>query len=161
MFHQSITSPVPPLIVAYLYVGILSIILYILGFYTSNQFFNWGPPVNFFGQTVESNSSFNLLLFTFFVHQLINNWISQSVYPYIINEIQDPKTVNLRYTKKVSLILINLYSLYSELDLIFIINGAVSQISFFVSIIMANIIVTTLVNSKYIDNKNVEFDEIV
>ena len=149
-FKNKLTSPVLSLSCAYIYVVIVAIILSSLGFYKNNTFFRWGTPVTFFGQDIVSDSSFYALLSMVFLHQLINNWVSTVVYPWIINQIQDYKTEQLQYSKPFSLLLINLHALYSNLDLMFIINGALSQVSFFLMILIADLISASIINWQYI-----------
>ena len=99
------------------------------------------------------NIFFYAILALFFVHQLINNWINDVTYPWIINCVQDPKNTHLQYSKKMSLLIVNMFALYSELDMIVIIVGIMSQISFFVAIITANVISVTIINWQYIKKK--------
>ena len=47
-----------------------------------------------------------------------------------------------------------MFSIYSEVDVLIIILGVMSQISFFVVIIIANIISITIINGYYIKNKS-------
>ena len=46
-----------------------------------------------------------------------------------------------------------MFALYSEVDLLFIVVGASSQISFFLAIILANVISTTIINWYHIEKK--------
>jgi hypothetical protein len=122
-------------------------------FYKDNEFFRWGPPVKFFGHNIESNQGFYFLYLIIFFHQLINNWVNIVVYPWIINSIQDPKNKNMEYPRIVTLLLINLFDIYSEIDVIVILMGFTSQLSFMVPINIANILTSTLVNNLYINKK--------
>jgi hypothetical protein len=106
------------------------------------------------GTKVENEKTYYFLLFLFFLHQLINNWINEVTYPWIINCVQDPKSNNIIYSKRISMIIINMFSIYSELDVILIISGIVSQFTFFVMIILANIISISLINWQYIKKKD-------
>lgn len=152
-FHTNLTSPMITISCGYIYVLIISILFQYMELYKNNTFFHWGCPVLIFGHTIEDKYTFNILLGIFFFHQLINNWINNVVYAWIINVIQDPKEKELGYSKGISLLIVNMFALYSELDLIFIIIGASSQLSFFTMIILANTISTTLINWKYIQHK--------
>jgi hypothetical protein len=88
-----------------------------------------------------------------FFHQLINNWVNSVVYPWIINDIQDHKNRKMHYSTMSSLFLINFFNLYSELDVMLIIMGFTSQISFLVTVTIANIITSTAINYRYIQHK--------
>lgn len=129
------------------------ILLFFTGFFINSDFFQWGPPVNIMGQDVTSNLTFYLLLVIFFGHQLINCWISQVVYPYIINEIQNVNEQRIRYQQG-ALIISILFAIYSNLDLLIIINGTYSQISFFLMILLANSLSVGFINYMYLHNKN-------
>ena len=152
-FRSKLTSPLVSIVTGYIYVMIMGIILYFLEIYDNSSYFNWGPPLKIINKTIEQNETFYLLLVLTFFHQLINNWINEVTYPWIINCVQDPKNHNLQYTNKVSLFIVNLFAIYSEIDILVIIFGVMSQISFFVVIIMANIISVTIINRYYIKSK--------
>lgn len=147
------TSPLKVISVAYVYVVIVGLILYGSGFYKNNRFFNWGPPVTFFGEEINSQAKFYGLHILIFFHQIVNNCVNSVVYAWIINSVQDPKNRNLEYSRCTSLLIINAFNIYSELDLVFIIVGFMSQISFVVTIILANMITSTYINNSYIVQK--------
>lgn len=151
-----LTSPAWALGTGYVFVAITCVVLFTGGFYEQNRFFNWGPPIDIFRNRVDSVGAFYLLLTAFFVHQLINGWISIVVYPWIINCIQDPKAHDTVYSKCTCLILVNLHALYSEIDLFFILGGFTSQISFVAVIVVANTITTTVINYRYLTQKEQE-----
>lgn len=95
-----------------------------------------------------------MLLLIFFIHAIVNNWISEVVYPWIVNRIQDPKSTHIEeYSKPVSLLIINFYAVYSTIDLFFVVAASYAQISFLLVLILANALTVTLVNWKYIRMK--------
>ena len=153
-FKNKLTSPAISLTGGYIYMCILGIILYNMGFYKNSSFFSWGTPVILMGKKIEDDLTYYTILFMFFIHQIINNWINDVTYPWIINCIQDPKSKNTLYSKSNSMILVNLFALYSEIDIIIIIAGVMSQISFFIAIIIANLISVSIINWQYIKNKH-------
>lgn len=152
-FRSKLTSPLASVVMGYIYVMIMGISLYFLDVYDNSSYFNWGPPLKIMNKTIEKNETFYLLLVLTFFHQLINNWVNEVTYPWIINCVQDPKNNNLQYTNNVSLLIVNMFSVYSEVDVLIIILGVMSQFSFFIVIIMANIISVTIINRYYIKNK--------
>lgn len=152
--HFRKISPAKIMAAAYLYVCLCACILYDTDFYNNNPFFQWGPPIQFFGKKIDTNTSFYLLHFLIFFHQIINNCVNTVVYPWILNSVQDPKNKNMEYNTFSSLLLINLFDIYSELDMVFIIGGFMSQISFVITIILANMITSTFINKKYLDLKS-------
>lgn len=154
--RRIITSPLCAMGAAYVYIFIVIISFYFLGYYTGNNFFNWGPPITLFGKTVETQKDFYLLHLLIFFHQILNNWVNNVVYPWMINDIQDRKNKKMIYGKRVSLLLTNLFAVYSEIDVMFIIVGFVSQISFFFTVSLANIITSTVINYRHIEEKREE-----
>jgi len=154
--RKTLTSPVFAMSGAYVYLSVIGIVLWMTGFYKGNNFFNWGPPITFFNHDIESEDKFYILHAMIFVHQLVNNWINTVVYPWIINEIQDPKARTLRYNTVSSLLLINFFNFYSELDVMIILMGFTSQISFLITVTIANIISSTIINHHHIMNKTVD-----
>ena len=140
-------------ITGYIYVLIMGIVLYILDVYDNSSYFNWGPPLKIMNKTILNHDTFYILLILTFFHQLINNWINDVTYPWIINCVQDPKNHDLHYSDNVSLLIVNMFAVYSEIDVLIIILGVMSQISFFVVIILANIISVTIINRYYIKSK--------
>ena len=157
-FHYTgkIRSPIFALSCGYIFFFITLLILWKLGVYSNNSFFSWGPPIVFFNYKVTTDKEFYLLLLITFIHQLINNWVSDVVYPWIINHIQDHKSTTLQYSRFSSFLLVNFHAIYSSLDLAFIINGYLSQISFFIFILLSNIITTSIINWLYIKDKKQE-----
>lgn len=149
-FMNKLTSPLLSICAGYVYIAVLAGILAAMGMYEISSFFRWGTPVTFMGVTINDDSTYYTLLFLFFVHQLINNWINSVTYPWIINCVQDPKSEVLIYSKKVTMLIVNMFALYSELDVVLVVSGIISQAAFFVMIILANMISATIINWRYI-----------
>ena len=153
-FNSKLTSPLYSIIGGYVYIIILASVLYTNGFYHDSSFFSWGVPLKLMGITITENKTFYSILFMYFLHQLINNWVNNVTYPWIITCVQNPKSNDLLYSKKVSILIINMFAIYSELDVVLIIAGVMSQISFFVIIIIANIISESIINWRSIKQKS-------
>ena len=152
-FTNKLTSPLWSICGGYVYIAVLAGILATMGLYEKSSFFRWGTPVTFMSVTINDNKIYYTLLFLFFVHQLINNWINSVTYPWIINCVQNPKSEVLIYSKKVTMLIVNMFALYSELDMILVVSGIISQASFFIMIILANLISTTIINWRYIRSR--------
>ena len=150
---NKLVSPIFILSISYVYVVIIIIALYLCGLYEDNSFFSFGPPIKFFGKDIEDKKDFYLILVLLFFHQVVNNLVNSVVYPWIINSVQDPKNKDMDYSDEVSLCLINLFDIYSQIDVVFIIAGFMSQISFVVIIIFANMITSTYINNKHLKMK--------
>lgn len=148
------TSPRVIMGLAYFYLVILALIFNYTGLYRSGDFFSWGPPITFFGQTITSWSTFNALHVSIFFHQIVNNWVNSVVYPWIMNSVQDPKTKHNEYSAPLTLLLINLFNIYSQVDTIFIVVGFTAQISFVLTTTIANILTSTYINYRYLQLRN-------
>jgi hypothetical protein len=159
-FTNKLTSPLLSVCAGYVYIAVLATVLAAMGMYNKSTFFRWGTPVTFMGVIIDDNTTYYTLLLLFFVHQLINNWINSVTYPWIINCVQNPKSEVLIYSKKVTMLIVNMFALYSELDMILVVSGIISQAAFFVMIILANMISTTLINWMYIrQRKRIIYDD--
>jgi hypothetical protein len=161
---KNITSPLVSISGGYIYIIILCFILYGMGFYENSTFFTWGTPVTFMGKEITDDKTYYSVLFLFFIHQLINNWVNEVVYPWVINYVQNKQSKNLIYSESTSMLLMNMWALYSELDVMFIVSGFMSQLTFFIVIIIANVISTSIITWQYITDKrvkNVSFYDIV
>lgn len=154
---RKLTSPLVSISVGYSYVTILVIIFWRLGIHKSSSFFSFGIPIFFMGKEINDYPTYFALLSGFFIHQVINNWINNVVYPWIINYVQDNKSQNLYYSKAVSLLIINLFAMYSELDVMFIVMGLLTQFVFFLVLILANVVTSSIINWQYIKEKDRRF----
>jgi len=152
-FTNKLTSPLLSICGGYVYIAVLAGTLATMGLYEKSSFFSWGTPVTFMNVTINDNKIYYTLLFLFFAHQLINNWINSVTYPWIINCVQNPKSEVLIYSKKVTMLIVNMFALYSELDMILVVSGIISQAAFFIMIILANLISTTIINWRYIRSR--------
>ena len=151
--RQKMTSPIIAMCTAYAYLAVIGISLWATGFYKGNNYFNWGPPIKLFSHDITTQRKFYAVHIMIFFHQLVNNWVNTVVYPWIINDIQDPKSKEMRYGMTPSLLLINFFDLYSEFDVMLILMGFTSQISFIMTVTIANIITSTIINRRYILDK--------
>ncbi len=152
-FSNKLTSPLISVSCGYVYIGVLSLFFYCAGFYGKATFFTWGTPVDFMGTTIEDDITYYMLLGMFFIHQIINNWVNDVTYPWILNCIQDPKSDSLVYSKRFSMLIVNMFALYSELDVVLIIAGVMSQLPFFLMLITANMVSVSIINWQYIKDK--------
>jgi len=137
--------------------GVLEILLlvYLLRSWNivESSFFRIGPPIQLFQYTIEDEKEYIGILFVFFVHQLVFTWLSEVVAPWILNEIQDPKCRTLTFSKSQSILMMNLYYIYFTINSFLLVNISLSQISFLVTILAADLIAVTVVNMHYVWNK--------
>ena len=154
-FKKGITSPLHSMLGGYVYIFLIGTILYLAGFYENSTFFSFGLPVTFMGKEINDYPTYIGLMLMLFFHQLVNNWVSSVTYPWIINCVQDPKSTELQYSRGTSMIIINLFAIYSELDVMLIIAGVVSQFVFFLILIAASLVSSTVINWQYVKhNRN-------
>jgi hypothetical protein len=148
-----------------LYLVIISILFKTLGFYTNSTFFSFTHNITFFSVTIDTYETYIAIHIIIFFHQLIQNLVNTVVYPWIINEVQNNNCKHLTYKKCTTILIINAFDIYSELDMILILYGFTTQISFVINIILANVITTTITSINYIKNKNYQqeflFEQIV
>jgi len=157
MTHFSrFNSPMRSVLSGYTYIAGLSVFFYYHSFYSESTLFTWGIPVVFMGKTIEDESTYYLIIALLFIHQLINNWVNSVAYAWIINNVQDEKSEDILYPDVTAMILINLFSLYSELDMILLISGSMSQIPFFLAMMLANVIASSIINWQYISAKKIK-----
>ena len=149
-----LTSPLLVQLSGYIFFIIFGIICYFIGFANNNDFFKWGPPVTIMQYEIKTDTQFYFVLLMFFVHEMMNAWISEVVYPWIINYVQDPKCKHTGYSDNTSLSIVNMNVLYGTLDILFIVSSINSQISFLISIIIGKLLVVSVINRKYILLKN-------
>lgn len=147
-------SPIFSLSCGYVFTLIVMLVLYSLDFYRNSDYFQWGPPVLFFSSNIESTKTFYILCLIVFIQQIMTNWIYEVVVPWSINVIQNPLNLNLNYSRKLCILIINLNSLFGQLHLAFMVSSITSQISFLFCLICADIVTLTYINWNYIKNKN-------
>lgn len=149
-----LTSPFISIFSGYVYIVGLALVFESMGLYEKSSFFTWGTPVTFMGVKISDDTTYYILLLLFFVHSLINNWIHSVTYPWIMDYVQDPKSYNLRYSNKTTILIVNMFAFYSELDMILTVFGIISQGAFSIMIILANMVFASLINWRAIQLKN-------
>jgi len=144
-------TPAKVITVAYIFISMFIMVLYLMDFYKDNKYFYWGPPIVIFKKEVTSHGEFYALLFFAFVNKIIQTFIGEIVYTWIVNCVQDPKSKNTYYSRNISLTIVLLNATYFSINSIFVINTTLSQVSFFLVDLIANIIVIFYTNKKFID----------
>lgn len=148
-------SPIYSLMTGYSFIVVIVLTFYFTGFYDDSIYFTWGPPVVFFNHTVNTQTMFYVLLLLIFSHQLITNWISEVIFPWVINNVQNRQQEEVEYSKATCLTIVNLNALYNQIHLAFVISGITSQISFLVSLVLADFITLSIINWQYLKGKTV------
>jgi len=118
------------------------------------DYFRVGVPVTLFQYEVTSNTEFLYILVVFFFHQTSYTWITETLNPWLLNEVQDHKCQTIRYSKLTTLSVINIYQTYLTLNNILVLNIAFSQFTFLLVILLADLISNSTINLRYIWHKD-------
>lgn len=125
--------------------------MYQMNFYSDSEYFRWGVPVVIFKRVVDSNTEFYILLLLYMMNRMINTMVTEIVYTWIINCVQDPKSQNTYYSYRVSLLIVLLNAMHISINRMFTVNGINSQVSFLLVDLIGNAIVIGYTNKKFID----------
>lgn len=152
--RKPFTWLVDPFILVCLGLGnvIVNFILYGFLGYGDNSFFRFGPPVEFLSTKIEGYGGYFLLLGTFFINSLLYASIYEVLQQWLYLEVQN-KSVQLRYGIPKTLISVNFYNVYLILNSFYIVQSSSVQLSFMLSTLLAQIIATTYINIKFINEK--------
>lgn len=150
---SSSLSPLRSLISGHLFLILIIGLFYRFGFYSASSYFRWGPPVSIFDTVIASRTVFYVLLALIFLHQLVSNWIFETVTPWIIHNIQSPAIKSPPYSAGVCLFIVNANALYNQLHMALVITGITSQVSFLFALIVADLLALTYVNWQYLSRK--------
>jgi hypothetical protein len=143
-------TPVMIVIIGYVYLLIVSIFLYSIGFGKNNKFFRWGIPVTILGQEINDEKTFYSIWIIVLFNTSISTAFTEIVYSWMLNCVQDPKSVDTIYSKPVSLLLISLNALYYSIHMLVLMNAIMTQFSFFLASFLGGIIVIMYTNWQYI-----------
>jgi hypothetical protein len=128
-------------------------LFYVFGFYDQGDYFRWGPPIQIFSQVITKKSTFYTLWIVIFIHQLISNWVTETVFPWIINNIQNPSIRSVEYSRFICLVIVNANSLYNQVHWAFIVSGLTAQVSFLLALVIADLISLTYINLQHLNRK--------
>lgn len=133
----------------------ISLLTYTLVYFNviEGEFFRLGPPIQLFQYRITEKSQYYAILCMFFVHQLMYTWLNEVCGPWMLNEVQNPKNTRLSFSKGQTLVLINFYYIYFSLNSVMLVNVSLSQLSFLVVMLSADVVATTTLNSYYMWNK--------
>ncbi len=157
IYNNICLTPLKVIIGAYIFLAIFMTIMFQMNMYHENDYFTWGPPLVIFKKHISSTSEFYILLVLFFINKMINTTITEIVYTWIVNCIQDPKSNNTFYPKNIALMIVLMNSAHLSINSMFTVNGASSQVSFLLVDILGNLLVIYYTNKRFIeriDNQN-------
>ena len=149
--YQNINiTPIIVVIVGYTYLTIVATILYCTDFMKGNDFFRWGVPVKILGKEVNNLSTFYAIWVVVFLNQFIQTAFTEIVYSWMLNCVQDPKSKDTIYSKKISIMLVALNSIYYSIHMLCSITSIMTQFSFFIANFLGGFIVVIYTNWNYI-----------
>lgn len=146
---QPVLSPPVALSSGYAFLVLGGGVLLLMGFFNDSTFLETGPPVRVMGKQVDDWPTFAVLLAFMGIHQLINGWISDVVYPYLVNEVQNVHCAHVRYGRTASNVISTMFNVYSNLDLLFIVDASTSQWTYFTAVVLCNTAVKVWVVDRY------------
>jgi len=124
----------------------------------NNEFLNTGPSnsTKIMGVVIDSWGKWYTVSVLAFVKTGMNEFIGDSIGPWIINTIQDAKTKTLPYNKNVCILIVETYTVYAHIMSIFGLALMLSQIDFLIVRVVADLIVTAYSLNRFMINKTVE-----
>jgi len=150
-YNGTFLTPLKVIISSFIFLIIFCLVLNTLEFYENSDYFRWGVPVSIFKKEVTSNVHFYILLLFFFFNKIINTLVTEIVYTFIVNCIQDPKSNDTFYSKNTSLLIVLMNACHFSMNSMFTVNGNNSQISFLIVDMLGNLIIIYYTNKKFID----------
>jgi hypothetical protein len=149
--QRPLPSPLQVIISSSLLSCLIGILFHHLELFHHSGYFSFGPPVELFGKTIETQYEFWLLICCFMANKAMSALVTEIVYNWIVNNIHDPKSCSTGgYSKQMSLFIMILNSVHLSINSMFSINGAKSQISFLIVEMIGNLSVIIYVNNRYI-----------
>jgi len=140
--------------IGYIYLFVISIFLYYIDFIHNNKFFRWGIPVTIFGKEITEWNTFYFVWFIILLNTAISTSFSEVVYAWMLNCIQDPKSIDTIYSKQTSIILIIAHTFYYTIHMLVFTNAIMTQFSFCLASFLGTIIVVIYTNWQYIQRVN-------
>jgi hypothetical protein len=153
---MKIFTPKNIIFISLLYLIMVTIIFKFLGFYEQSTFFSFNYKITFFNAKIDKYETYVAIHTIIFIHQTFLNLINTIVYPWIINEVQNKNCRTLSYKPITTVIIVNAFDIYSQLDMVLILMGFTTQISFVINIIISNLITNTITTCNYVKNKRVD-----
>lgn len=124
----------------------------------NNEFLHMGPSNNtkIMGVVIDTWAKWYTVSTLAFVKTAMNEFIGDSLGPWIINTIQDEKTKTLPYNKNVCILIVEMYTIYAHVMAIFGLALMLSQVDFLIVRVVADLIVTAYSLHRFMLNKTVD-----
>lgn len=121
------------------------------------QFLHVGPSAEtiVMGVVIDTWGKWYIISILAFLKTAMNEFVGDSLGPWIINTLQDEKTTTLPYSKGVCLLIVQLYTIYGHIMSVFGIALLLSQVDFLVIRIIADLSVTAFAMYRFMLHKTV------
>ena len=121
----------------------------------SSPFLNFGPSVDteLFGVKLDTWFKWVMVALYTFISTCIAAFSSDSVVPWIMNTIQDHKTLYIPYSKSVCLAIIQIFTFYGVTQSVIGLFVALTQVDFMLIRLMADFFVNYYTTYWFLQNK--------
>jgi len=118
-------------------------------------YMSFGPSdtTKFMGVVLDSWYKWSLVALFTFLNTCVNDFMSDAISPWILNTISDHKTKYLPYPPLVCLLISQLWAIYCNVMSVFGLMIALSQIDFVFIRTLADLLVNTYTNMKFMRGK--------
>ena len=125
-----------------------------LGLFDS-EYMNIGPSPHTVFMTVRIDTwdRWSLVAWFTFVNTCVNDFFSDSISPWLFNTVVDHKSRYLNYPKVVCLLISQVWSVYCAAMSVLALMVALSQIDFVLIRLLADLVVNTYTNLKFMQGK--------
>lgn len=120
-----------------------------------SKFMKIGPSDEtvFMGMKLNTWYKYNLVMFMSFMNTCFNDFMSDSISPWILNTITDHKTKYIPYSKRTCILITQSWSIYCNIMSIFSIFLALTQVDFVIIRALADVCMTAYTNMRFMRNK--------
>jgi hypothetical protein len=125
-----------------------------LGMFDS-AYMNFGPSPKtmFMTVTLDTWYRWGLVAWFTFINTCMNDFFSDAISPWLLNTVIDHKARYLNYPKAVCLLISQVWSIYCAVMGVLGLMVALSQIDFVLIRLLADLLVNTYTNLKFMQNK--------
>lgn len=133
---------------------IVCTIFYSLGaFHMAYMHVGPGPSTVFMGLTIDTWGKWSALAFFSFVNTCVNEFISNSLDPWMLNTIQDHKTRTIPYSSVTCMWIVQMHCMYMHVMAVFALFLFFSQVDFAVIRLLADWLVTGVSTAWFLQDK--------
>lgn len=136
--------------------AIIVVFFAVMGLFEGN-FFNIGPSSNvvLFGLKIDTWSKWTAIVVFNFIDMIIFEWSTEVIRPFILNEIQDPKSRELNISKTRVFLIINAYEFCTYVRHVINFSMVFTQIDLLFAVFLGNFVSQNLTTYNYIKDKKI------